>query len=72
MQRLRFVPGARRRKIRVVADVSFQGLDPLTYEARAGVVRRREPKRDKSVSARQAQKAQKAARRQLKELEARS
>ena len=66
MQRLRFVPGARRRKIRVVKDVSFQGLDPLTYRGTMAGVRRREPKRDKSVSARQAKKAQKAARRQLK------
>ncbi len=66
MQRLRFVPGARRRKIRVVADVSFQGLDPLTYRGTMAGVRRREPKRDKSVGARQVKKAQKAARRQLK------
>ena len=48
------------------------GIDPLTYRGTMAGVRRREPKRDKSMSARQAKKAQKAALRQLKELEARS
>lgn len=63
--RPKFKPSSRARRVARLLETAT-GLDPLTHEARAGVVRRREPKRDKSVSARQAKKAQKAARRQLK------
>jgi len=59
---LRFVPGARRRKIRVVRQVMHL-LDPLTYAVSSGTVRRDEPKRDRTVSARQWKKRQKEARR---------
>jgi hypothetical protein len=38
-------------------------LDPLTYAVSSGTVRRHEPKRDRTVSARQWKKRQKEARR---------
>ena len=64
MPRYRLVPEARKRKIRPVREVSFAGLDPMVYESRGGIVRRRFAKRPKGMSARQWKKQRKLARKQ--------
>ena len=65
MVRPKFKPSSRARRVAPLLETAT-GIDPLTYRGTMAGVRRREPKRDKSLSARQAKKAQKAARRQLK------